>query len=590
MALCDKVVESVLATAPMLTFAIPAFQRGIEWKREEVNDLITSDSPLFGTVLIANRLGGEPPILLDGLQRLAAGTAILNNLYDMVLAPKPREKKLSQHFVKLANLVQNNQPVYSHNHAQLLKHYRLAVRDGYKKLNNAVEKLIEDELLGAGANPKKFAEQIVNIFISKQIAYDQYAGFHDFRDLTKTFLSLNSTGVELSPIDLLRAELVQQAGRRDWRPEDIHQMENKFSDLFETRYSRKALPKKLGGVLGNILNDAVTIESKRMCIFPDWEDLSVTQVNECLDFIREFWDATDENDYLSEIYACGSYPFVFILLHYYWLHVQKDYSGKSFKTTNLPDFIATQRKGNAKGSGTAKDLSGVLRASYRRVLDSSLKDLYDIAKEGNILTTNYGVNHLDFRRIADVAAAINPKDASSLNGPPTKSWLEHKLRDIYSPSDCQRVFNACQLPHRGSTGKSYKNFVALHFGSSDRSWNIDHLIPYSHLDWNRPGANEGEYLLNMAPLPQPYNQAVKNMPLSEKLKAGGPYSKVGGWLKQTGKTYGTPTYLNWLTKVHYKNYKNGNSLDEQANLILGSKKPLGDERLKELVRVVSPRI
>src|SRR5437773_5896239 len=83
---------------------IPTFQRGISWGVEEVDRFLESDSILYGNVIIG-MFPANPAQLVDGLQRLAIGTLLLEILWPRVLSPMPSHPAVVNHFARLAAAV-----------------------------------------------------------------------------------------------------------------------------------------------------------------------------------------------------------------------------------------------------------------------------------------------------------------------------------------------------------------------------------------------------------------------------------------------------------------------------------------------------
>ena len=140
------------------------------------------------------------------MQRFATLTALLNILYPEVLASTPNNQAIASYFQPLAMNVASHQKTFAHNDYELRNHTRSAIKDSYHKLYEYVELVVRDEIK---SNPRKFADNINNMF-NQQIAIDRYSGFNNVREMSRTFITMNSTGLELSELDLLRADLVQE--------------------------------------------------------------------------------------------------------------------------------------------------------------------------------------------------------------------------------------------------------------------------------------------------------------------------------------------------------------------------------------------
>src|SRR5206468_10348694 len=136
--------------------------------------------------------------------------------------------------------VQNSQPIFSHNDTALRSHPRTALKKSYLDLCSEVRKIILDNL----PDPQKasiFASKIESMFLEKQIAIDEYHGFSGETDLTNTFITMNSKGIDLSPIDLLRAIILDHVLSLKWSEKSIEEMENQFTETFESSEAKNEL-------------------------------------------------------------------------------------------------------------------------------------------------------------------------------------------------------------------------------------------------------------------------------------------------------------------------------------------------------------
>ena len=272
-------------------------------------------------------------ILLDGLQRFATATALLKCLYPLVLSPEPIRQEISDKFKLLRSEVASKQPIFEHNDNMLRKHTRKGISSSYVALFSEAKKLVEEELR---TNPEKFAKKITKTFVTKQIAIDKYFGFKNRSELTNTFININSTGINLSEVDLLRSQIVQQADEMKWDDEDIDVMENRFTDIFQSGRIKGAK------VLGKNLYDA--LDPNKTKVFQNWDSLKKSDLDDLLDFIADFQLASDAEDetspghkkhpFLYEITQCGELPFA-LTLWYFYKHVHL--KGKH------PDFLGGDR-------------------------------------------------------------------------------------------------------------------------------------------------------------------------------------------------------------------------------------------------------
>src|SRR5215218_10129877 len=125
---------------------IPAYQRGISWDLNDIVDnFLASDSVLLGNVILSqfsitdfsSRFQYMPTdstsyvVLVDGIQRLAVGTILLNTLHPLVLTHTPERPVDAPFFAALAARVRDLAPVYQHNDKEFRQHGRQAIADQY---------------------------------------------------------------------------------------------------------------------------------------------------------------------------------------------------------------------------------------------------------------------------------------------------------------------------------------------------------------------------------------------------------------------------------------------------------------------------
>lgn len=481
---------------------IPSFQRGIEWGEEEVVKFLNSESVLFGNAVVGMFPNNEPGVLVDGLQRFAIGTALLSSLYDRVLSPQPNNPAAAAHFVRLHVHVQHFQPVYAHNHAQFLNHNRRAISTPYRSLCREVDRLIDGVLL----QPQRVAAEAAKItaaMLDKQIAVDEYWNFSSQVELANTFIGLNTVRVELGPVDLIRAYVVDAATGQNWPSQDIARIENDITARFtQAGKTRPELVPTATVVLKCLQSrDGLAPD----LIFPAWPAITPAAVDQFLDFVDRMLAVSDRRAaaassvYLREIRECGYLPFAFVILFYYRQLLQ---------TGTLPPFFA------AANTAADADLHNLLRAVYRVVLEGRVGRTGEIAER---------IARDAYTTLSGVADAVTAATSSGpLTGPPGPNWLKTYLAQADSKR-ARRVFNACLLPDRTQPGGP---FAPLPFGTRGTEWQVDHLLPEANLQPNQPGYPEADSLRNFAPLPQPVNRANANTPCSQKLAAGGRTPRV----------------------------------------------------------------
>ncbi len=541
---------------------IPAYQRKIVWKKKEVEEFLKSKSVLLGTVILASGSDNTGIILLDGLQRFAIATALLKCLYPLVLSPEPKLQDICNEFKLLKAEVSSKQPIFEHNDKMLREHTRYGISTSYNELYSEVVNFVESELQ---STPKEFASRVTKTFVTKQIAIDRYFGFKNRRELTNTFININSTGIILSEVDLLRSEIVQQADAMQWTGEDIDEMENRFTDIFQSKRIKgtKVLGKNLYDVLSN--NESEDNQSK---VFQNWHALKQLDVYDLLDFIEDFHNRSEmENEnnvghkkypFLYEITQCGDLPFS-LALWYFYKH--------TYLKGKQPDFL--------DGSfDTEPEQHVLLRALYRRMIDGT------IGRIGPIVADCIQRDSVTMRYLADQIS--KDTGASDLDSPPAEDWLKLSLRRV-GRNAIRRIFNACLLPDRTNAGGK---FDPVEYGTRQHHWNLDHLIPKANRASSTIEDEEMDQITNLAPLPSNLNMQAKNYPCERKLKPQEIYSTV---------TDRHP-YLKWLVNNHYAKYSDATKIDDKHPLnlakllVVNSDPPIGDERIDKICDLLRNKI
>jgi hypothetical protein len=539
---------------------IPAYQRRIVWRKDQVRDFINSSTILFGTVILASDGSTNPLILLDGLQRFATATAILNYLYPLVLSPTPSMPSIADKFKLVKSEIASKQPIFEFNDKMLKTHSRKGISTSYEELISSVKTVINEELI---KNSDLFAEKIKETFIKKQIAIDTYYGFKNRRELTHTFININSTGIDLSEVDLLRSQIVQQADTMKWDDDEIDKMEDSFTEVFQLKKIKGAK------VLGKNLYDVLIKEPTT--IFPNWNNLMKDDVDDLLNFVDAMYKAgnDDENNekkypYLFEIFQCGELPFAATTWYFYkYMHLK----GKE------PDFI------EGGTVDTTNERRQLLRAFYRRTLDGS------IGRIGPIIS-NF-IQEIDEPKIVSLESLsekINSDmGAGGLDDSPDEDWLKAGLRKA-GVSRARRIFNAMLLPDRDDSKTIFK---PIEYGTKKTEWNVDHLIPKANKTKNKVGEEEIDQIVNFSPLPAPLNVKVKNYPCERKLKPDDVYSTV---------TEKHP-YIDWLVNTHYSDFQNKkitnsamHPLNSEEMLVVNASNDVGDKRILKMVNVLKKKI
>jgi len=531
---------------------IPTFQRRIVWRKNDIKELIDSDSAMFGSVIMAEYHGERPYTLIDGLQRFAAATSLLFQLYPLVLSEHATDKTTATYFKRLPSYVNPFFSIISHNDNILKRHTREAIRESYVELSNDIQNIIDERI----DNQQFFAESIERMFLDKLIAIDEYSGFTDRRDITNTFINMNSTGIPLTEVDLLRAELVEQSEHKNWSDSEIEDMENAFSETFESGIKEVQ-------VLGKAIYDGISTDPE--IIFPKWQTFDKKQFDDFIDFIEGMVLACKDPTkwpYLSEILNCGGLPFTITFLYFYIIHKLRG---------ETPDFVG----GSLDSNYTCRTL---LRAFYRKLIDGTIGRIGPIAK--NIALGK--VKDLD-----KIVENVNPeKSAGSLSDEPKKDWLILALRTADSTRS-KSIFNACKLPEKSDLQSSFKPLI---FGKKQDQWAIDHLIPKSSLVKDKKGYREGNLLPNFAPLKNNLNTTVKALTLKQKLSTGGGYDTV----------INEHQFIDWLINTHFKNHISDNEIIQDGNKIhplnaqslleVNANPPTSDERITKITELLKIRL
>lgn len=536
---------------------VPHYQRGISWTIQNMEDFLESTSVLLGNVILSEfpvaPVAGKFPhlpsgaanylVLVDGLQRLAIGTMLLNALHLPVITTNPQRPADALFFTALSARVNSFAPIYQHNDTQFKNHPRKAIADQYTALAEQITSLITDRL--AKGDGQKLAQEVIHTFLDKQIAIDEYHNFTNSVELMNTFLGLNTVRVDLGPVDLLRATIVEKATSSSWTPAEIEEMENEFTGIF----TDDEKPKTELAPFVSIILDSLSSNTTQANVFPSWSTgLTKAEVDNFLSFVGDFQGCRGINTYFDEIRFCGSNPYSAVLIHYY-----KQY----LITGNLPSFLTGGTKENA-------ELHKFLVANYRALFGGRIGRTRVFAEKllnGSILNLGDAADQ--------ISVSITGHNASVA---PDKDWLRASL----SSSDKQRarrIFNAMQLPKR-SLGWGTQPFNPLVFGSRSGQNNIDHLIPDSMKIPNQPGVVEINTIRNFSPLPANQNRIAKATSCSTKLGTGGIYDVI-----ISGTTPYHP-YCKWLVQTHAPAITPAANLDNQMYLEPNQSPNIGNARLE----------
>lgn len=546
-------IPSVLNNFFLNGIRVPTFQRGISWTTDQVLEFLESQSVLLGHVILTKVQQQTFGELVDGLQRFATGTALLNALYPKVLmANNPQFPNHAGLFAALAIHSNSVQPVFVHNDQQLRVHKRQAIQDQYRDFASALDTYV-GKLLSSGAATEiaAFASNVVRCFLNRQIAIDDFTGFQSMGELVNTFIGINTIRVELSTVDLVRTLIVDNAQKfpATWSASQIEATENDITETFsdEGVPTKEVLP--VATVVQKLLSGPLADQ-----VFPMWATgSSPTEVAAFLTFIGQATASAGSNTFIKELALSGSLPFSIMVLYYY---------KRLLVAGSTPSYLLG---GNAEDA----DLHDFLRATYRALLAGTIGQLGPVAEK--VLRGTY-------QSLNDVATEINnTTGAGPLSASPTPGWIKAQLLNI-NKEKAKRVFNACLLPLNSNLGGPFQPMI---FGRASNMWQIDHLIPEKLLVKARSGYLEGQRIQNFAPLVSQQNKAASNTQCSSKLAPGGIYENL------VLTTTGIHPFLSWLVGTQLNM---GAPLDDQTLLQPNSAPNVGDQRIAQLDSMLASRI
>lgn len=542
---------------------IPSFQRGLVWDDELLENLLSSRSVFLGNAILGKfAIQRDLPafaqvpnsvndynVLIDGLQRFSIGTALLSILFPLVLSSTPERGDDSGFFNPLKAQLGAKAPVFLHNDFELLNHHRRAVSESYEEFRGKLLQWVANRFeMGEAA---MFADEVIQLFLQRQIAPDFYHGFPTVQQVVSTFIGLNTVRVQLNIVDWLRSVIIDQGGLAGWNPDETERVENRFSGVFNKDNGTGPKPDLIP--LASIVKEVLTegTHAQKALIFPSWNTaLQTEEVDDFLEFVEELWEH-DANPYVREIRLCGAIPFAALILYFYRLKIA---------TEHRPSFLDG---GNGEDSG----LLAMLRGYYRVLFEGRVARTREFAKRLLIQGENLG----------DWADALSRNFiGKGLNERVDRDWLVASLKasDI---KRARRIFNACLLPDEsGETA-----FHPHRYGRNADEYQVDHMIPASVLRKHQPGGPEGNLLMNFAPIRKTTNIRQLNIQCSQKLANRGVYEI------ETEENPDTHPYLRWLVQTQ-RNYSN--RLDDQALLQTASEPPLAAARITWLAEQLIGRL
>lgn len=535
---------------------IPPYQRKIVWDKQTIKEFFESNAAFFGTVILARTSDNNRLILLDGLQRFATATAVLTYLLKVLFTES--DDNPSAYFPRLKKELDNKKPLIDHNDNELRTHTRKGVMDSYVQLYDNVESIIHEMLFMSDdvQTKKEAADKITATFLKKQIAIDMYYGFKNEGEFIQTFININATGIDLSEVDLLRSEIIQQAEKLRWEDHDIDEIENRFTEIFQ---SNRIKPSK---ILGKHLYDMLKQDPTK--IFKNWNSIKKDDIDDLFDFIEKVYQASTEEDangnkrypYLYENLQCGDIPFAMITWFYYKkVHLE----GKD------PDFLGGTEN-------TSADLLVLLRAFYRRIIESSMNRVDSIMRRFIEETDN------SMDSIKKLANKINDEPEGS-DSTMDNNRIRSNLRKT-NKSKIQRIFNACLLPLKGQEDQ---NFGPLKYGTRDKHWTISHIIPKINEQKDQVGYEYIDNITNYMPIPSNIDKQIKKLSSLEKIQ----------YLVQNHFEDVHP-YVKWLVTEHYSKYKNSDPKNSPQNNLESLRclydSSISEDRLQKIIHMLSDRI
>ena len=531
---------------------VPSFQRGLVWDEELLENLLGSRSVFLGNAILGSFLvpRGSPAfaylpvgvaqyeVLIDGLQRFSIGTALLSILFPLVLSDTPERGDDAGFFAPLKLQATNWGPVYQHNDFELRNHIRKAVADSYSAFRGQLQIWVTARFERGEASV--LAEQVIQLFLQRQIAPDIYHGFSSVYEVANTFIGLNTVRVQLGTVDWLRSVVIEKGGEAQWAAEDIEALENRFSEIFNrdsgTGPDQELVP------LASIVKDVLTegTQDEKMRVFPSWGP--GFQLAEAFAFLK-FVEAVvehDSNPFVREIRLCGAIPFAALILYFYRRKLLEYYE---------PAFLEG-------GDQDDRSLIEFLRACYRVVFEGKVAKTKDYAKR--LLLTDVTLN-----KSADYLSRVFL--GKSLADPVDRDWLVTTLK-FGDQKRARQIFNACLLPER-DTGTA---FHPHRYGRTSDDYQIDHMIPASVIDPHLPGGPEGHLMMNFAPIRRTTNIKQLNIQCSQKLTHGGVYQI------ECLNNDSTHPYLRWLVETQGAH---GSQLDLQELLQPAAKPEICADRI-----------
>jgi hypothetical protein len=641
-------------------FIIPSYQRKLVWKRKDIEKLFASSGKLLGNITFArpksDGVSTTVLALVDGLQRFSAITAIMRSLWNNVLADDAKYPNALAHFKKLKNNKTDAMPIiWQHNHNMLSNNTRIGIKDSYEELSIEIDSLIVEKLESTKIEDiAAFAEQVQNTLFNKNLAIDTYGGFTSDTAVIETFRDVNSTGVSLTHIDILRAIIIKQIEDLRWSQEDAIKAENDFTETLQPEKS-STVNKGYREIFGLRLYQAFKTPTN---VFPDWASLTLKSLKTLFDYINDcetnqktkVSDTEYKFPYLEEIFKCGSLPFISFIWYYYQNHylihleeiktisnnIKEKYEQESIGENDVPELSDEQIEIHVMESldklktahETIEDLNNKLS---KENLTDSKKKKYE--KELEILTVlkeehpNYYTDLPDFLggqldTTEDALLFLRASYRRVMNGDvgTTAPILDRLMnKEIRTMQELANEFNpeesAGQLQNAPNPGWLRS--------SLDRKKGTGHAKPFFNACL-LPDRNSGETEFNLLVYGAKLGQwnldhlipktriatgegaidgykVVNLAPLDKAHNIAAQNIDCLEKIKPGGEYYANimefHPYCRWLVETHFLNHENDDliagkhPLNRQESIVHNPATPsLGDERIEQLIELLTPKL
>lgn len=509
---------------------IPVYQRSIQWEVQTLKDCIESASPLIGVAVTGSlTLAPQKLVLLDGLQRFSAFTALFTHLDSLLFvpaahgAPNPwgTHPSLTPAILALQSACLSfvgGRDVIACNDTLLATHRRTMLAGSYRAFRDALRPELDRLSLTAHpgfslAESSEFIQALAR-FVQRPIFLNGYTNFQSFSDLVAAFIGINTIRVELSTADVCRSHLVTLAYSGGATSAQLDSCESKFDDTI-LRTDGRIKPRWAPLIkaieydwLGTQPSGLVPSLSATPRVGANIES-ELTELCDWLDNYRSFSDAYSQ--FIADI---GDNPYVATALY-------------SFHHRRASSTLAS---GNTLSAGA---LHLIAVAYLRRLLDGSVGDTLYITKR--VASTRIS----KLRQLLDL---INPASAGSITAPVPRAWLVNSLDRCRSEATAKIVFAACLLPKirpAGSRGVG-GTFYRMNFYKGQNNWTLDHVVPANVFNAIPPpqGAAYKDSLRNLLPILGSDNSAYQRTDPKIKLSDPSYYGTYCGSPNDPRKRFG----------------------------------------------------